>query len=228
MWPALHVENLADVAIGAGPDQLVAPGLVHPVWHFGHEVSFRVERRRRKSRRNIGRSEPPEAAVFITFRSVRARAVPISRSLAITSAPPLRFVSRFFQRRSDAREELLAGPIRGELLGAEHLADRARAIAAGQRLARRPAPSAAHRSADPARRYAAAARRCAHSARGCRGRRDGRRPRGRVAPRQLSRRPGAHPRGAREPAEAAITRSCPSWRTARSPAIRGSTSSRSR
>jgi cyclic beta-1,2-glucan glucanotransferase len=37
--------------------------------------------------------------------------------------------------RTDAREDRLAGPIRGELLGAEHLAERAEQLAAGQRLA---------------------------------------------------------------------------------------------
>ena len=37
--------------------------------------------------------------------------------------------------RTDAREDRLAGPIRGELLGAEHLAERAQEVAAGQRLA---------------------------------------------------------------------------------------------
>jgi cyclic beta-1,2-glucan synthetase len=37
--------------------------------------------------------------------------------------------------RTDGREDRLAGPIRGELLGAEHLAERAQALAAGQRLA---------------------------------------------------------------------------------------------
>jgi len=37
--------------------------------------------------------------------------------------------------RTDAREDRLAGPIRGELLGAEHLAERAKEVAAGQRLA---------------------------------------------------------------------------------------------
>ncbi|HEY8259286.1 MAG TPA: glucoamylase family protein [Gemmatimonadales bacterium] len=42
-----------------------------------------------------------------------------------------------FQRGGDGREELLAGPIRGELLGIEDLVDRARHIAAGQRLRRR-------------------------------------------------------------------------------------------
>ena len=37
--------------------------------------------------------------------------------------------------RTDAREDRLAGPIRGELLGAEHLAERAQEVAASQRLA---------------------------------------------------------------------------------------------
>ncbi|MBA3659212.1 MAG: cyclic beta 1-2 glucan synthetase, partial [Gemmatimonadales bacterium] len=46
-------------------------------------------------------------------------------------------LSRLFGRPAAGREDLLAGPIRGELLGAEHLAERARVLAAGQRLARR-------------------------------------------------------------------------------------------
>ena len=37
--------------------------------------------------------------------------------------------------RSEASDELLAGPIHGDLLGTEHLAARARAVARGQRLA---------------------------------------------------------------------------------------------
>jgi cyclic beta-1,2-glucan synthetase len=37
--------------------------------------------------------------------------------------------------RTDAREDRLAGPIRGELLGAERLAERAKNVASGQRLA---------------------------------------------------------------------------------------------
>src|SRR6185295_15384044 len=41
--------------------------------------------------------------------------------------------------RSDAAEALLAGPIRGELLGAEHLAERAQELAESQRLSARPA-----------------------------------------------------------------------------------------
>ncbi len=42
--------------------------------------------------------------------------------------------SRAERRRVAASEELLVGPIRGELLGADHLAARARAVARGQRL----------------------------------------------------------------------------------------------
>ncbi len=48
-----------------------------------------------------------------------------------------RFASRLISRRTDAREDLLAGPIRGELLGAEHLGERASTLARGQRLDRR-------------------------------------------------------------------------------------------
>jgi cellobiose phosphorylase len=50
-------------------------------------------------------------------------------------------IIQLFERGADGREELsLAGPIRGELLGTEHLADRARAVAAGQRILARHAP----------------------------------------------------------------------------------------
>ena len=42
-------------------------------------------------------------------------------------------------RLSDVRENLLAGPIRGELLGAEHLGERAQELAESQRLSARPA-----------------------------------------------------------------------------------------
>ena len=45
------------------------------------------------------------------------------------------FLSRLFSRRSDTRQDLIAGPIAGEMLGAEHLAERAQAVAGGQRLA---------------------------------------------------------------------------------------------
>jgi len=50
---------------------------------------------------------------------------------------PLRlrgWLRRLLPRRTDAREDLLTGPIHGELLGAERLAERARTVAAGQRL----------------------------------------------------------------------------------------------
>ena len=52
-----------------------------------------------------------------------------------TSATPRpRFLSHVFSRASDVRAELLAGPIRGELLGADQLAERARTLAKGERL----------------------------------------------------------------------------------------------
>ncbi|HJU90283.1 MAG TPA: glucoamylase family protein [Gemmatimonadaceae bacterium] len=49
-----------------------------------------------------------------------------------------RVLRRLFVRRSTPRDELLPGPIRGELLGAELLADRARTLARDQRTAARP------------------------------------------------------------------------------------------
>ena len=45
-----------------------------------------------------------------------------------------RFLSRLFSSSPVTREETLAGPIRGELLGAEHLAERAREVAGSQRV----------------------------------------------------------------------------------------------
>ncbi|HZA92651.1 MAG TPA: hypothetical protein VE420_08485, partial [Gemmatimonadales bacterium] len=57
-------------------------------------------------------------------------------TIAPVTPPKLRrsfaFVMPFV--RTDAREDRLAGPIRGELLGAEHLAERAQELAASQRL----------------------------------------------------------------------------------------------
>src|SRR5687768_4534559 len=50
------------------------------------------------------------------------------------STAPSRLLSRLFPPSIDPDGELLPGPIRGELLGAEHLAERARAIAREQRL----------------------------------------------------------------------------------------------
>ncbi len=57
------------------------------------------------------------------------------RCSTIASVTPLQFVAGLFPRPSEGREELLAGPIRGELLGADHLAERARVVAAGRRVA---------------------------------------------------------------------------------------------
>ena len=48
---------------------------------------------------------------------------------------PRRLFARSALRGSDGRQELVAGPIRGELLGADHLAERARAAARAQKLA---------------------------------------------------------------------------------------------
>ena len=48
---------------------------------------------------------------------------------------PRRFLSRLTFRSAPGREELLAGPLRGEILGPEHLAERARALARGQKVA---------------------------------------------------------------------------------------------
>ncbi len=56
---------------------------------------------------------------------------------------PLSLLTRLFTRSAHPREEI-AGPIRGELLGVEHLGDRARALASGQRVA--PAAAARRRT----------------------------------------------------------------------------------
>src|SRR4051812_11383785 len=59
-------------------------------------------------------------------------------ALTITSVRPPAFLSRFLSPRT-TREDVLAGPIRGELLGAEHLGERAQDLALGQRLVAGPA-----------------------------------------------------------------------------------------
>ena len=59
-------------------------------------------------------------------------------------------MSRSFARTAATPDELLAGPIRGELLGAEHLAERARASRAPS--ASRPAHAPAGAAPGPARR----------------------------------------------------------------------------
>ena len=64
-----------------------------------------------------------------------AAALQVSCVATRTSATPRpRFLSHLFSRASDVRAELLAGPIRGELLGADQFAERARTVARGERL----------------------------------------------------------------------------------------------
>jgi cyclic beta-1,2-glucan synthetase len=50
---------------------------------------------------------------------------------------PVPRILRFLRRPAHSAEDFYAGPIRGELLGADHLAERARALAKGQRPERR-------------------------------------------------------------------------------------------
>ena len=74
----------------------------------------------------------------LTFSSPRQIGSPQPR--AAISRPTLRSILPRRLGRSPLRpglDELVTGPIRGELLGAEHLADRARAVAKAQRVAPR-------------------------------------------------------------------------------------------
>ena len=87
---------------------------------------------RASRRRSIGSNLPPrtEARELLALALLPRPSYTASNILP-GSTPSLssrhsRFVSRLIPRRPDAREDLLAGPIRGELLGAEHLAERAR------------------------------------------------------------------------------------------------------
>ncbi|MDB4950351.1 MAG: hypothetical protein JWM27_3000, partial [Gemmatimonadetes bacterium] len=50
---------------------------------------------------------------------------------------PLRFFARLSARGTPGRGDLLSGPLRGELLGTDQLAEKARAVARGQRLSAR-------------------------------------------------------------------------------------------
>ena len=50
---------------------------------------------------------------------------------------------KILPRPTDRAEDLVAGPIQGDLLGAEHLAERARMVARGQKVV---APGALHRA----------------------------------------------------------------------------------
>ena len=58
---------------------------------------------------------------------------PLATRTSSTTGP--RFLSGLFRRTTEEVDHLLAGPISGELLGAEHLAERARVVASEQRLA---------------------------------------------------------------------------------------------
>ena len=55
-------------------------------------------------------------------------------SVASRVAPRSRFLARIFERRSERADDLLAGPIRGDLLGVDHQAERAQEVAREQRL----------------------------------------------------------------------------------------------
>src|SRR5689334_15120973 len=48
----LHVENLADIPVGARPDQLIPPWFVHSIRHIGHGASSGLDLRSRGG--NIG------------------------------------------------------------------------------------------------------------------------------------------------------------------------------
>jgi cellobiose phosphorylase len=76
----------------------------------------------------------------LTFSSLRQLA-PLQPRVAISRATLRSILARRLDRRRHrvGLDELITGPIRGELLGAEHLAERARAVAKAQRLAARPA-----------------------------------------------------------------------------------------
>src|ERR1700694_4610151 len=54
--------------------------------------------------------------------------------MATTVPPGAPLLSRIFPKISQSRDALLAGPIAGELLGADQLAERARKLARAQRL----------------------------------------------------------------------------------------------
>src|SRR5688500_4855855 len=58
-----------------------------------------------------------------------------SVAINLSSLTPRRLFARSALRGTDGRQELVAGPIRGELLGADHLAERARVAAREQKLA---------------------------------------------------------------------------------------------
>ncbi|MGH7633996.1 MAG: hypothetical protein ACRENC_09725, partial [Gemmatimonadaceae bacterium] len=58
--------------------------------------------------------------------------------MAFRIAPYPRVLARIFERRPTRGDDLLAGPIRGELLGVDHQAERAQDVARAQRLSAAP------------------------------------------------------------------------------------------
>src|SRR5215208_2688083 len=77
-------------------------------------------------------------AVACTARRVPAPGVRLaglaSMTLNIRAARRAALLTRLLSRRRSGPDDLIAGPLRGELLGAERLAQRARAVARGQRV----------------------------------------------------------------------------------------------
>src|SRR5215208_1715836 len=77
-------------------------------------------------------------AIACTARRVPAPGVPLaglaSMTLNIRAARRAALLARLLSRRRSGPDDLIAGPLRGELLGADRLAQRARAVARGQRV----------------------------------------------------------------------------------------------
>ena len=100
------------------------------------------------AKRGGGLPTPPFAPrPLIYCAALRAAFLP---RFSITTLRPTRFFARVLPGRSDAAEDLLTGPIRGELLGAEHLAERAQDAGRGP-APRRPARPPAHPAPRPPR-----------------------------------------------------------------------------
>ena len=76
----------------------------------------------------------------VSFIAQVARRRTIAGDVSITSVTSPPFLARFRSRGTGTPDEPLTGPIRGELLGAEHLADRAQAVAAAQKVVERRRP----------------------------------------------------------------------------------------
>ncbi|HZM28446.1 MAG TPA: hypothetical protein VFB89_13950, partial [Gemmatimonadales bacterium] len=80
----------------------------------------------------------PLAVVSFIAQVARRRTIAGDVSITSVTSPP--FLARFRSRGTGTPDEPLTGPIRGELLGAEHLADRAQAVAAAQKVVERRRP----------------------------------------------------------------------------------------